>query len=81
MSSMMSKEIINLIRNPKSRNDWTINDLTAYNTTIIRQNTAMFFGQAVLRIPPHHPDLLNSLTANEVADEESYQVACKWVSP
>ena len=59
----------------------TINDLTAYNITIIRQNTATFFGQAALSLPPHHPHLLNSLTANEVADEESYQIACKWVSP
>lgn len=64
----------NLIRNAKSGRDWTINDLTAYNITILRQNTATFFGQAALPPPPHHPDLLNRLTADEMADEESYQV-------
>src|SRR6266702_724987 len=64
----------NLIRNAKSGRDWTINDLTAYNISIVRQNTATFFGQAALPPPPHHPDLLNRLTADEMADEESYQV-------
>ena len=49
----------------------TINDLTAYNITIVRQNAATFFGQAALPLPPHHPDLLNRLTADEMADEES----------
>jgi len=63
----------NLIRSPKSGSDWTVNDLIAYNITIVRQNAATFFGQAVLTVPPHHPDLLNRLTADEMADDESYQ--------
>jgi hypothetical protein len=54
--------------------DWTINDLTAYNITIAQQNAATFFGQVALPLPPHHPDLLNHLTANEMADDESYHV-------
>jgi len=64
----------NIIRNAKSGRDWTINDLNAYNISIVRQNSAMFFGQAALPPPPHHLDLLNRLTADEMADEESYQV-------
>lgn len=64
----------NLLRNSKSGSDWTINDLTAYNITIVRQNAAIFFGQADLPLPSRHPDLLNRLTADEMADEESYQV-------
>ena len=64
----------NLIRNAKSGHDWTVNDLTAYNITIARQNTATFFNQAALPPPPHHPDLLNRLTADEMVDDESYQV-------
>ena len=62
------------IRSPKSGSDWTINDLTAYNITVVRQNATTFFGQAALPPPPRHPDLLNRLTADEMEDEESYQV-------
>ncbi|KAF8529588.1 hypothetical protein BU17DRAFT_36464 [Hysterangium stoloniferum] len=64
----------NHIRNAKSGSDWTINDLNAYNISIVRQNAATFFGHVPLPPPPHHPDLLNRLTADEMADEESYQV-------
>jgi len=64
----------NLIRSPKSGSDWTVNDLTAYNITVFRQNAATFFGQADLPAPPHHPDLLNRLMADEMEDDESYQV-------
>jgi len=64
----------NIIRSPKSGSDWTINDLIAYNITIVQENVSMFFGQAVLPVPPHHPDLLNRLTADEMADDESYRV-------
>lgn len=64
----------NIIRSSKSGSDWNINDLTAYNITVVRQNADVFFGQAALPLPPHHPDLLNNLTADEMADEESYQV-------
>jgi hypothetical protein len=63
-----------LPRNPKSGSDWTINDLTAYNITTVQQDAATFFGQADLPLPPRHPDLLDKLTADEMVDEESYQV-------
>jgi hypothetical protein len=63
-----------LKHNPKSGNDWTVNDLAAYNITIVQQNAATFFGQAALPPPPHHPDLLNNLTADEMTDEASYRV-------
>ena len=58
----------------ESGSDWTINDLTAYNNTIVQQDAATFFGQADLPAPPHYPDLLNKLTADEMSDDESYQV-------
>jgi hypothetical protein len=68
----------NLICNLKSGSDWTINDLTAYNITIVQQDAATFFGQAALPLPPHHPDLLNSLTADEMADED--RLSGTWIS-
>lgn len=64
----------NLVRNAKSGRDWTLNDLAAYNISVGRQDTATFFGQAAPPSPTHHPDLLNGLMADEMADEESYQV-------
>lgn len=64
----------NLIRSPKSGGDWTINDLTAYNITVVQQNTLTFFGQAALPLPAQHPDLLDRLTADEMVDDDSYQV-------
>ena len=64
----------NLIHSPKSGSDWTVNDLTVYNITIVWQDAAMFFSQADLPELPHHPDLLNRLTADEMADDKSYQV-------
>ncbi|KIM92408.1 hypothetical protein PILCRDRAFT_810464 [Piloderma croceum F 1598] len=64
----------NLIRSSKSGHDWTINDLMAYNISIVQQNTATFFGQATLPLPAQHPDLLNRLMADEMVDDDSYQV-------
>ncbi|KIM72895.1 hypothetical protein PILCRDRAFT_829497 [Piloderma croceum F 1598] len=64
----------NLIRSSKSGHDWTINDLMAYNISIVQQNTATFFGQVALPLPAQHPDLLNRLTADEMVDDDSYQV-------
>jgi len=63
-----------LIRSSKSGHDWTINNLMAYSITIVQQNTATFFGQAALPLPAQHPDLLNRLTADEMVDDDSYQV-------
>jgi hypothetical protein len=53
---------------------WTVNDLMAYNITISRQDAATFFGQAALPVPPHHPELLDKLTADEMTNDESYYV-------
>jgi hypothetical protein len=34
----------------------------------------MFFNQAALPPPSHHPNLLNRLMADKMVDDESYQV-------
>jgi len=64
-----------LIRKAKSGRDWNTYDLASYNISIDQQDAATFFGQATLPPPVHHLDLLNRLTADEMGDEESYQVA------
>ena len=63
-----------LIRNPKSGSDWTANDLTAYNITVVQQDTLTFFGQAALPLPAQRPDLLDRLTADEMVDDDSYHL-------
>jgi hypothetical protein len=40
----------------------------------VAQDAATFFGQELLPLPSHHPDLLTNLTADEMLDDESYQV-------
>ena len=63
-----------LRRNAKSAQDWTINDLAAYNISVSRQDTTTFFGQATLPPPPHHSDLLNASTAAEMEEDNSCEV-------
>lgn len=63
-----------LFRSPKSGSEWTMDDLEAYNITICAQDTATFFGQAVLPVPPHHPDLFDRLTEDEMTNDDSYLV-------
>ncbi|KIJ42733.1 hypothetical protein M422DRAFT_170821 [Sphaerobolus stellatus SS14] len=65
----------NIIRTAKSGSDWTVNELDAYNITIVSQDLATFFGSDVLPLPAHHPDLVDKVTADEMEDEDSYQVA------
>ena len=65
----------NIMRSPKHAHDWTINDLDTYNINIVAQDAATFFGQSPpLPLPPHNLDLLSKLTADEMEDDESYQV-------
>ncbi|KAF8581583.1 hypothetical protein K439DRAFT_216445 [Ramaria rubella] len=64
----------NIIRSAKSGSDWTVNELDAYNITIVAQNSATFFGNDVLPLPAHHRDLIEKLTADEMENEDSYQV-------
>jgi hypothetical protein len=64
----------NIIRSAKSGGDWTVNELAAYNITIVPQNSSIFFGRDVLPLPNHHLDLAERLTADEMENEDSYQV-------
>ncbi|KIJ42713.1 hypothetical protein M422DRAFT_254159 [Sphaerobolus stellatus SS14] len=64
----------NIIRSAKSGSDWTVNELDAYNITIVSQDLAAFFGSDVLPLPARHPDLVDKVAADEIEDEDSYQV-------
>ncbi|KAI6019048.1 hypothetical protein PISMIDRAFT_110908 [Pisolithus microcarpus 441] len=63
-----------IIRNAKSSNDWTINELDAYNISIVSEDCVTFFGTDILPLPNHHHDLINNLTADEMENEDSYRV-------
>ncbi|KAI5984678.1 hypothetical protein EDD15DRAFT_1723430 [Pisolithus albus] len=64
-----------ITRNAKSSNDWTVNELDAYNISIVPEDCATFFGTDVLPLPDHHHDLVNNPTADEMEDDDSYLAA------
>ncbi len=47
----ISSIMANLVRSAKSGNDWTSNDLAAYNITVHRQSAETFFGYTPNTIP------------------------------
>ncbi|KAI5983897.1 hypothetical protein EDD15DRAFT_2178197 [Pisolithus albus] len=64
-----------ITRNAKSSNDWTVNELDAYNISIVPEDCATFFGTDVLPLLDHHHDLVNNPTADEMEDDDSYLAA------
>lgn len=58
----------NLIRSAKSGSDWTANDLAAYNIPVVSQDSATFFGAAVLPDPRVPPEMLQRLEAEDAED-------------
>ena len=51
----------NLVRSAKSGNDWTSNDLLAYNIEVYSQSSDMFFGYKPKTIPTTiDPDFLTA---------------------
>lgn len=67
-------QMANLSRSAKSGSDWTDNDLSAYNITIVSQDAATFFGQPALPQPALNPELLTTLNAEEIQDDECYKL-------
>lgn len=60
----------NLIRSAKSGSDWTQGDLDAYNIHVTPQDTAAFFGIPVLPEPKIPPEILNTLEADDMLNDE-----------
>lgn len=65
----------NLIRSTKSGNDWSANELLAYNITVQRQDTINFFGQELGSIDVLDPNLLSSADPSIITDftKETYR--------
>lgn len=55
-----------LIRSAKSGNDWTKDDLRAYNIQIQYEDVATFFGNPNLPLPEVDEELLITLEANDM---------------
>ena len=58
----------NLIRSTKSKNDWSANELLAYNITVQRQGAIDFFGRELDPIDHLDPSLLLSADPSVAAD-------------
>jgi hypothetical protein len=56
-----------LIRSAKSGNDWTENDLRAYNIQIQCEDVATFFGDASLPLPEVDEEILTTLEAKDMS--------------
>jgi hypothetical protein len=55
-----------LIRRAKSGSDWTSNELLAYNIRVVYEDAQTFFGIQQLPNPEVHPEILNTLDANDL---------------
>jgi hypothetical protein len=58
----------NIIRSAKSGNDWTANDLIAYNISIESQNSASFFEVPALPEPHVPQEMLQRLDPEDTED-------------
>ncbi|KAG1724297.1 uncharacterized protein EDB91DRAFT_143068 [Suillus paluster] len=63
-----------LIRNAKSGNDWTSNELLAYNITVDYQDAATFFEIENLPQPTANPDILTASGPNDAVDDSVYEL-------
>ncbi|KAE9398240.1 hypothetical protein BT96DRAFT_1020243 [Gymnopus androsaceus JB14] len=66
-----------LVRIARSANEWTSNELEAYNIQIAFQNAQTFFNETPLPAPSLHPEILTAQTANDTVDEASWTVLCQ----
>jgi hypothetical protein len=56
----------NLVRSAKSGNDWTGNDLEAYNIQLRFEDAATFFGDSILPLPEIDEEILTTLEADDM---------------
>ena len=65
----------NLIRSAKSGNDWSTNELLAYNITVQRQDVSDFFGHELGSIDHLDPNLFSSADPTTAIDlsQETYR--------
>jgi hypothetical protein len=63
-----------MIRSAKSGNEWTDNELEAYNIEIIFQDASAFFGETPLPPPTVSQEVLTALTADDAVDDTVYNL-------
>ena len=57
-----------ILQSPKSGNDWTLNELAAYNITIVNEEPKICFGQPLLPESSYPTTLLASPSAEKLSD-------------
>jgi len=64
----------NITRSAKSGNEWTKNELEAYNIKITFQDTPTFFGEASLPDPAVNQEVLTALSAHDAVNYTVYNL-------
>ncbi|KAH9475528.1 hypothetical protein JR316_0012643 [Psilocybe cubensis] len=64
----------NIIRSAKSGNEWTDNELEAYNINITFQDAPTFFGETPLPAPAVSQEVFTALTADDAANDIAYSL-------
>ena len=64
----------NLVRSAKSGNDWTENDLEAYNIQLQFKDAATFFGDSILPLPEIDEEILTTLEANDMLHDSNAEL-------
>ena len=64
----------NLIRSAKSGNDWTENDLEAYNIQLRFEDAATFFGDSILPMPEIDEEILTTLEADDMSYDNNAEL-------
>jgi hypothetical protein len=59
---------------PKSGSDWTTNELTAYNITVVYQDAPTFFERPYLPQPTINPDFLTASDPDDAADDNVHEL-------
>jgi hypothetical protein len=62
----------NITRSAKSGDEWTSNELKAYNIIFTFQDAQTFFDEIPLPAPSVSEDILSALTADDAVDDASY---------
>ena len=64
----------NPIRSAKSGNDWTENDLEAYNIQFQFEDAATFFGDSTLPLPDIDEEILTTLEADDMLHDNNAEL-------
>ncbi|KAI6103501.1 hypothetical protein F5141DRAFT_1007666 [Pisolithus sp. B1] len=63
-----------MLRTAKSGNDWTINELNAYDIKVIYEDAATFFETPHLPAPTINPNVITTLECNDAPDDDTHRI-------